>query len=138
MRFVANGPCIPDELLVARDDGRVIFVCGAGVSRARAGLPDFFGLAQNVIETLGVTAEDPARRIVKEAQEIDHRTGISSLISADRVFGLLERNFLVRDIEAAVAKALKPSLEVNLSAHQVMLDLARTPDGKVRLVTTNF
>jgi len=138
MRFVANGPCIPDELLVARDDGRVIFVCGAGVSRARAGLPDFFGLAQNVIETLGVTAEDPARRIVKEAQEIDHRTGISSLISADRVFGLLERNFLVRDIEAAVAKALKPSLEVNLSAHQVMLDLAQTPDGKVRLITTNF
>ena len=138
MRFLANGPSVPDELLVARDEGRVIFFCGAGVSRARAGLPDFFRLAQNVIETLGVTADDPARRIIEEAQEIDRRTGISGLISADKVFGLLERSFLVRDIEAAVAKALKPSLVADLSAHRIMLDLARAPDGKVRLVTTNF
>ena len=35
MRFIANGPSIPDELLTARDDGRVIFFCGAGVSRPR-------------------------------------------------------------------------------------------------------
>jgi len=54
MRFLANGPSIPDELLVARDEGRVIFFCGAGVSRARAGLTDFFGLAQRVVDTLGV------------------------------------------------------------------------------------
>jgi hypothetical protein len=138
MRFLANGPSIPDELLVARDEGRVIFFCGAGVSRARAGLPDFFGLAQNVIETLGVTGDDPTRRILKEAQDIDRRTGISGLISADRVFGLLERNFLARDIEMAVAMALKPKTGVDLSAHRVLLDLARAPNGKVRLVTTNF
>ena len=138
MRFLANGPSIPDELLVARDEGRVIFFCGAGVSRARAGLPDFLGLAQNVIEILGVSADDPARRIVKEAQESDRRTGISGLIPTDRVFGLLERSFLVRDIEAAVAKAIKPSLAADLSAHRIMLDLARAPDKKVRLVTTNF
>ena len=138
MRFLANGPSIPDELLVARDEGRVIFFCGAGVSRARAGLPDFFGLAENVIETLGVTADDPVKRIIDEAQEINHRTGISGLISADRIFGLLERSFPVRDIEAAVAKALKPSLTSDLSSHRIMLDLARAPDGKVRLVTTNF
>ena len=138
MRFLANGPSVPDELLVARDEGRVIFFCGAGVSRARAGLPGFFRLAQNVIETLGVAADDPARRIIDEAQGIDRRTGISGLISADKVFGLLERSFLVRDIEAAVAKALKPSLVADLSAHRIMLDLARAPDGKLRLVTTNF
>lgn len=138
MRFLADGPSIPDELLVARDEGRVIFFCGAGVSRARADLPDFFQLAQNVIETLGVTSEDSARSIISEAQEIDRRTGISGRISADRVFGLLEWNFTRRDIEEAVAKALKPSSVVDLSAHQIMLDLARAPDGKVRLVTTNF
>jgi hypothetical protein len=138
MRFLANGPKIPDELLVARDEGRVIFFCGAGVSRARAGLSDFFGLAQMVIETLGVTADDPVRRIIEESQEIDRRTGVSGLISADRVFGLLERSFSSRDIEAAVAKALKPGLMPDLSAHRIMLDLARAPDGKVRLVTTNF
>src|SRR5688572_13244062 len=136
MRFFAEGPFIPDELLVARDEGRVIFFCGAGVSRARAGLPDFFELAQQVTETLGVSSDSPAKRLIEEARAIESRTGLTGLISADRVFGVLEREFLVKDIQAAVAKALKPSPTANLSAHQIMLDLARGPDGKVRLVTT--
>ena len=38
MQFIENGPSIPDELLNARDQGSVVFVCGAGVSQAR---PDF-------------------------------------------------------------------------------------------------
>jgi hypothetical protein len=37
LRFLAEGPSIPDELLVARDEGRVVFFCGAGVSRAARG-----------------------------------------------------------------------------------------------------
>lgn len=49
-----NGPSIPDELLIARDEGRVVFFCGAGVSMAFAGLADFFGLANEVIRRLGV------------------------------------------------------------------------------------
>jgi hypothetical protein len=138
MRFIADGPAIPDELLVARDEGRVVFFCGAGVSRARAGLSDFFGLAQKVIETLGVTFDNPAKRILDEAHEIESRTGVSGLISTDTVFGLLEREFLARDIESAVAKALTPSLTADVSAHRIILDLAKGPDGKTRLVTTNF
>src|SRR5688572_29693341 len=47
MRFAADGPDIPDDLLIARDEGRVVFFCGAGVSRARARLPSFFELAQS-------------------------------------------------------------------------------------------
>ncbi len=74
MRFLANGPSIPTELLVARDEGRVIFFCGAGVSRALAGLSDFFGLAQKVIEILGVSRDDPPRRIIEEAREMERRT----------------------------------------------------------------
>ncbi len=138
MRFLADGSSIPDELLIARDDGRVIFFCGAGVSRARAGLSDFFGLAQKVIETLGVTPDSPAKRLMEAAPEITSRTGISGIIPADRVFGLLEREFRVREIQADVAKVLKPSPTADLSAHRIMLDLARGPDGKIRLVTTNF
>jgi len=138
MRFLPDGPAIPDELLTARDEGRTIFFCGAGISRARAGLSDFFGLARRVIETLGLHTDSPAKRIVEEARELETRTGISGLISADRVFGVLERDFLVSDIEAAVAKALKPSPHVDLSAHGIMLDLAKGPDNRVRLVTTNF
>jgi len=138
MRFHAGGPSIPDDLLVARDEGRVVFFCGAGVSRARAGLLDFFGLAEKVIDTLGVTTDDPVRKVISEARSLDARVGIPGLISADRVFGLLERDFPPREIETAVASALKPLSDVDLSAHQIMLDLAKTPDGKTRLITTNF
>jgi hypothetical protein len=49
LRFLADGPTLPDELLVASDEGRVLFFCGAGVSRAKAGLPDFLGLAKSVL-----------------------------------------------------------------------------------------
>ncbi len=138
MRFVANGPAIPDELLLARDQGRVIFFCGAGVSRARANLPDFFGLAEKVVAKLGVMPESPAYKLIREAQAIDSRVGVSGVISADRVFGLLERDFSSRDIEEAVATALKPPSDCDLSAHKTLLDLATTPEGAVRLVTTNF
>ncbi len=138
MRFFADSPSIPDELLIARDEGRVIFFCGAGVSRARAGLLDFFGLAEKVTDSLGVAADAPIRKLIKEARDLDQRTGFSGLISADRVFGLLERDFRVRDIEASVANALKTTSDVDLSSHRIMLDLARSTDGKTRLVTTNF
>lgn len=138
MRFHADGPSIPDELLVARDEGRVIFFCGAGVSLARAGLLDFFGLAEKVTSGLGVSVDDPILKLITEARDLDQRTGFSELISADRIFGLLERVFTVRDIETAVANALRPAFDVDTSAHKIMLDLARSTDGKTRLVTTNF
>jgi hypothetical protein len=41
MRFIEKGVNIPDELLRAQDEGRVVFFCGAGVSLAKASLPDF-------------------------------------------------------------------------------------------------
>jgi hypothetical protein len=138
MRFVASGPSIPDELLLARDQGRVIFFCGAGVSRAKANLPDFFGLAREVTRALGVVPDDPAMKIIAEIADVAQRTGVEGLISADRIFGLLERSFLSRDIEAAVARALAPKDGVDLSAHKTLVRLATTRDGMVRLVTTNF
>jgi len=138
LRFLADGPSIPDDLLLARDQGRVIFFCGAGVSRARAKLPDFFGLARKVVSKLGVDQNSPAYKLIQEAQEIDRRVGVPGVISADRVFGLLERDFASRDIEEAVASALKPSAGCDLTAHRILLDLATTPEGAVQLVTTNF
>lgn len=126
MRFFENGPSIPDELLVARDEGRVVFFCGAGVSQARAGLSDFFGLADKVIKRLGVPPDNSVCKILNETREIDRRTGIAGLISADRIFGLLEQDFNTSDIESAVAEALQPTPDVDLSAHQILLELAKT------------
>ena len=138
MRFLADGPSIPDDLLLARDQGRVIFFCGAGISIADAKLPDFFGLAKKVVDSLGIDENNPAYKLIQEAREIEQRVGVPGVISADRIFGLLERDFAARDIEEAVASALKPPAHCDLTAHKILLDLATTPEGNVQLVTTNF
>lgn len=138
MRFCADGPSIPDELLWQRDEGKIVFFCGAGVSRAFAGLPDFFGLAEKVVKKLGVEKDGPTNKLIQSGQKIDEIIGISGLVSADRIFGLMEREFEPSEIEVAVAKALKPRKNSNLKAHKILLDLATTQDGRVQLVTTNF
>ena len=138
MRFFENGPAIPDELLHARDEGRVVFFCGAGVSRAKAGLPDFFGLAKKVMETLGVQADSPARKLLEEARNVEDQTGVAGVIAADWIFGQLEREFPTDVIEAAVASELRPDDKPDLTAHNTILDLATTREGLVRIVTTNF
>lgn len=138
MRFSEDGPQIPDELLVARDEGRVVFFCGAGVSRARAKLSDFFELADDVLAKLRVAPTSPARRLMNAIKTFPQVPGVGGLISADRVFGLLEREFASADIYRAIAECLKPPDGVDLSAHRILLDLATTQDGVVRLVTTNF
>jgi len=138
MRFTKDGPSITDELLNARDEGRVVFVCGSGVSRARAGLPDFFGLAEKVFQTLGVTEDSDALNVFNEAKKIGAKLGVTGLISMDRVFGLLAREFTVEDIQAAVARALAPNEKPDLSAHKLLLRLATTCKSKTLLVTTNF
>lgn len=138
MRFLADGPSIPDDLLLARDRGQVVFFCGAGVSRARAQLPDFFGLANKVVTELRLDQDSPAYRFIQKIKKIDQCIGIPGFISMDRVFGLLERDFDSRHIEAAVAAALKPPAGCDLTAHKILLDLATTPQGTVQLITTNF
>ena len=138
MRFIKDGPEVPDELLLALDEGRVVFFCGAGVSRAKANLPDFFGLADQVLKILGVPNDSPVIKILDEACEMECRTGVPGLISADRIFGFLERDFLDRDIERAVAQALAPKRGVDLRAHELILDIAKTKEGVTKLVTTNF
>lgn len=126
LRFIANGPSIPDELLLARDQGRVVFFCGSGISRAKAKLPDFFELAEAVIKALGVPADDPTMKIIAQAKVLGDLTGVDGLISADRIFGLLERDFLSRDIQKAVARALTTKGIPDLAAHHTLLRLATT------------
>ena len=44
MQFVKNGPDVPERLLQAHEDGKVVFFCGAGVSYP-AGRPRFRSIA---------------------------------------------------------------------------------------------
>ena len=138
MRFVANGPSIPDNLLLARDRNEVVFFCGAGVSQARAGLSNFTQLARKVMNRLGPVGSSPARQLLDRATSLDPIQGIGSYVATDRVFSLLEREFDTDDIHAAVAAALKPEVDADRSAHELVLDLAGRKTGAVRLVTTNF
>ena len=54
MQFVTNGPDIPDALLQAHEEGRVVFFCGAGISYP-AGLPGFKGLVEEIYQLNGTT-----------------------------------------------------------------------------------
>lgn len=38
MRFVTNGPDIPEELIEAHKAGKVVFFCGAGISAPLGGI----------------------------------------------------------------------------------------------------
>lgn len=138
MRFLANGPSIPDDLLIARDAGDVIFFCGAGVSRHRAGLPDFLKLGGDVIDLLGAGQKSLARKLFRRIKDLDPIDGVGGLIATDRIFSLLEREFEQRDVQKAVARAIKPADNPDLSAHKTLIDLSRGRDGTIRLVTTNF
>lgn len=138
MRFIADGPSIPDELLISRDIGDVIFFCGAGVSQANAGLPNFEGLGRDVLRLLGAAQDSPARKLLDKAIEMGRMAGVGGLLATDRVFGLLEREFEVADVRAAVAEAIRPPIGYTLNAHRIMLDLATSRAGITRLVTTNF
>lgn len=138
MRFLSNGPSIPDDLLIARDAGDVIFFCGAGVSRHRAGLPDFLKLGGDVINLLGAGRKSLARKLFHRINELNPIDGVGGLIATDRIFSLLEREFEGRDVQNAVARAIKPLDDPDLSAHRTLIDLSRSRDGTVRLVTTNF
>ena len=55
MQFITNGPDIPDALLQAHEEGRVVFFCGAGISYP-AGLPGFKGLVDEIYR---LTAQRP-------------------------------------------------------------------------------
>lgn len=138
MRFIANGPAIPSELLTARDAGRVLFFCGAGVSRAAARLPDFIDLAGDVLDLLGSTSGSEARLLHAAAKAArDDLKGVGGP-GIDRVFSMLEQEFDLADIRHAVARALKPKGEPDLAYHRALLDLSRVRSGDTRLVTTNF
>jgi hypothetical protein len=140
LRFTEHGPAIPDELLVARDEGQVLFFCGAGVSTAEARLPGFQKLAEDVLRELRTLPDSPARRLMEVATALQEKPigGVGSILAADRIFSLLERDFDLSDIERAVGRTLLPRDDASLHAHKVLLALSKGPNGKAKLVTTNF
>ncbi|WP_394132728.1 anti-phage defense-associated sirtuin Dsr1 [Marinobacter nauticus] len=128
MQFVKNGPDVPERLLQAHAEGRVVFFCGAGISYP-AGLPGFRGLVNDLFEELGVIPDDIQSAAIKAGQ---FDTAIS-LLELEIVGGR-------KTVRNALLKILTPDLARKnaTSTHEALLTLAKTPDQQTRLVTTNF
>lgn len=128
MQFVANGPDIPNALLQAHEEGRVIFFCGAGISYP-AGLPDFKELVEQVYKRTNTIRSEFEQASFDKMQ-------------FDTTLDLLERRLPGQrnPIRQAVAQALEPQLhrEGAIDTHAALLRLARNREGALRLVTTNF
>ena len=128
MQFVVDGPDIPDSLLQDQEEGRVVFFCGAGISYP-AGLPGFQGLVEQVYRIAGTTLSD----IEQKAFERDQ---------FDATLDLLEHRLPGQRlaVRRALASALKPKLRRKgaTSTQAALLHLARSREGALRLVTTNF
>jgi len=106
MRFIADGPSIPDDLIIAHDEGREVLFCGSGVSRARADLPAFMGLASSVLDGIGSAKESRARKVKEAAEKAPKIDGLGALIAADTIFSQLEDEFPLDLIQKHVARAL--------------------------------
>ena len=130
MQFITNGPDIPDALLQAHEDGRVVFFCGAGISDP-AGLPGFKGLVDAIYRLLGTVPDDIEQDTYSRGQ-------------FDAALDLLERRLPGQRhglaMRKALAKALQPKLRRKgaTDTHAALLQLARNREGALRLVTTNF
>lgn len=130
MQFVTNGPDIPDALLQAHEEGRVVFFCGAGISYP-AGLPGFEGLVKEVYRLNGTALSD---------SEIEHEA--FKRWQFDATLDLLERRLPGQRlaVRRALAQILKPKLRRKgaTDTQAALLRLARSREGALRLVTTNF
>ena len=142
MRFSASSMDIPDALAQARDDGRVVFIAGAGVSMGPAGLPGFNGLTSAVLDDLGFGENSPARRL----HSLPVRLGDANLSpneiamshAPDRVFAHMETEIDRHQILNQVQRHLAVTDATDRSAHDIVRTLATDQDGRLRLVTTNF
>lgn len=125
-QFVQNGPYIPERLLQAHEEGRVVFFCGAGISYP-ARLPGFRGLVEELYRRLEPNASGVQKLAIKSKQY-------------DTAVGLLEAVVGRERVRRTMASILTPDLSSPkaTATHKALLNLGRTRDGRTRLITTNF
>ena len=135
MRFCADGPNIPEELLESRDKGDVVFLCGSGVS-IPAGMPGFLGLAKYVFDKLNVPQDADLRSLLTLAE--NESTPEAARPSLDLIFNQLQRDYPLGEIDNHVASRLRTKRHPCVSTHRTVLRLSKSADGSSQIVTTNF
>ena len=128
MRFIKHGPEVPDELVHAHEEGKVVFFCGAGISYP-AKLPGFSELTRRTFEALGETPNDAESAAISEKR-------------FDVALELLERRIKNRlFVRKQIQTILTPddlSDPKTTATHKALLALAKSQNENVRLITTNF
>lgn len=128
MQFIENGPDIPNELLLAHEEGRVVFFCGAGISYP-AGLPGFGDLVQRLFQHAGESADRTESDWIVQSQ-------------FDRAIGHFEQR--IQGGRKTTRRGLPSILTADLTkrhaltTHLALLTLGQSGDGNTKLVTTNF
>lgn len=128
MQFFKSGPDLPERLLQAHEDGRVVFFCGAGISYP-ARLPGFAGLVEKLYKGLAITPSAVQEAAIKAGQ-FDTAIG---LLEADYVGGRVA-------VRTELARILTPDLTAPsaTATHEAILTLSKNREGRTRLITTNF
>jgi hypothetical protein len=128
MRFISNGPDVPERLIRAHEEGNVVFFCGAGISYP-AGLQSFTWLVDRLYERLHRVRKGPEAVAYQDKR-------------FDAVLTLLEKDLAGgrQTLRAHLPDILKPNLRKRraLDTHRALLALSRDREDKTRLVTTNF
>ncbi|BEN29015.1 SIR2 family protein [Serratia marcescens] len=135
MRFHPEGPSIPDILLERCDTGRVVFLCGAGVSLP-SGMPSFVELTQHVIEYF----DPPHDSEIMAAFRPWLHDQSSANVPLDQIFNLLHQEYGKDEVNALVSKRLgtaRTDIEVGRE-HALIKRISSNQSGVPQIVTTNF
>ncbi|MEM5312327.1 SIR2 family protein [Paraburkholderia sp. JHI869] len=128
MQFIANGPNIPERLIQAQQEGRLVFFCGAGISYP-AGLASFAWLVDELYKRV------PGTRTTAQLKALEEKR-------FDAALALLERDTSHgrETVRNHLPEILRPNLRRRdaLKTHRALLNLAKNKDDRTRLITTNF
>lgn len=135
MRFHPDGPSIPDTLLERCDAGRVVFLCGAGVS-VPSGMPNFVDLTRYVIEFFDPPADSEIMTAFRPW--LDEQSAAN--VPLDQIFNLLHLEYGKDEVNALVTERLNAPLQTKDFGreHGLIKRISSNQSGVPQIVTTNF
>lgn len=136
MRFHEDGPSIPNELLQDQKLGKVIFICGAGVSK-QAKLPNFKELTRHVLDE--VNADDDSNAVKYFNTWLPHTDSVYR-VPFDAIYSELYKEYGKEYISSIIAShLLKLEADVsNYSHFHDIITISSCESRKIQIATTNF
>lgn len=122
--FSPDGPVFPEKLVDALLDGKVVFLCGAGISAPQ--LPDFSNLVKQCFEHIKVSMSPSETSSFKAGR-------------FEEALGSLSRRIVdPGEMTRSVVHLLQPPKALDLEHHRTILRLSRDLENRPAIVTTNF